>query len=138
MPLHRVLTSLLFLSIQGCGSADTLPETVPVSGTVTFEGDPVPFGTIALYPLDDDIDNRGRPPMGEISEGAFRLTTFRLNDGAIPGRYKVLVDCHSGGPSPENPRGKTNWIVPERYAVLETSPLEVEITPDGEEIHLEF
>jgi len=145
MQSRHVLVGLMLLLLltvglrMGCAPAQhQLPKTVPVSGTVTYHNKPVPFGMIVLHPVDAGIQNAGRLPMGQISQGAFRLTTFNLNDGAIPARYRAIVDCREGGPTPENPRAKTNWIVPELYAEAKTSPLEVEITLETKEIHLDF
>lgn len=120
----------------GCGSG--LPETAPVTGKVTINGQAVQSGKITFYPAE------GRPAMGEIgSDGTFRLTTFADGDGAVLGKHKVTIKATqvTGTPPPrsfeeELARAKektpmtasvVEWIVPEKYARQESTPLEREV-----------
>ena len=71
-----VLVAVLCLLAAGCGGPSR-PETVPVSGRVTYQGKPVPMGQIMFYP------DQGRPATGAIdADGNYRLTTFTTADGA--------------------------------------------------------
>ncbi len=70
------------LTIAGCGSG-----TVSVKGVVTLDGVPLPKAAVSFVPLGE-----GRPAYGQTdANGNFRLTTFKADDGVLPGEYKVLV-----------------------------------------------
>lgn len=115
----------------GCGP--TRPETAPVAGRVTFQGKPVAEGMITFLP------EHGRPAIGAIGpDGGYRLTTFETGDGAPPGKYTVTIEARrvTAPPAPKNmkdevnlPLGRTKveWLVPERYARPDTSPLKAEV-----------
>src|ERR1044071_5554060 len=76
-------TGLLAL-VSGLGCSDGRPVRVPISGTVTIDGEPVTRGSIKFVP-----DN-GRPSSGQINaDGRFTLTCYDGNDGALPGKHRV-------------------------------------------------
>ena len=94
MKFHRVLCRPLALAAAaalavgsaGCGSGQL--GTAPVSGKVSFNGAPVPGGTITFYPAGEGGDSR--PASGAVNpDGTFSLTTYEPGDGAVPGKYKV-------------------------------------------------
>src|SRR4051794_14032096 len=67
----------------GCGQG----KTVKVEGVVTLDGKALPAATVIFVPVGD-----GRAASGRTDQdGIFRLTTFRTDDGAVPGEYKVTV-----------------------------------------------
>jgi hypothetical protein len=69
----------------GCGGAG---RPVKVEGLVTLDGQPVGGATVIFNPLARD----GRQASGVTGEdGRFRLTTYRVDDGALPGEYKVTI-----------------------------------------------
>jgi len=125
---------VLVLGVTGC--ARRLPETARVTGRVTLQGKAVPSGRIVFYP------EKGRPAMGTIeADGQYRLTTFAPNDGAILGQHRVTIEAKRlinpnapksaeeefrGGLGPNTPV-EIKWLVPEKYAQQETSPLAVEV-----------
>ena len=87
--VRRAVAGLLLLPLvalaAGCGA---LGKPVKVSGVVTLDGKPLPGATVTYTPVNDS----GRPASGRTdTDGSFRLTTFRSDDGALPGEYKVIV-----------------------------------------------
>jgi hypothetical protein len=80
-----VAVAAVLAGTLGCGSS-----VHPVRGRVTFEGKPLPGGgAIAFMPLDD---RPGKAAGGEIAEdGTYRLTTFRQDDGSMPGEFRVVI-----------------------------------------------
>jgi hypothetical protein len=87
-----IVGSLAWAIAFGCSKAPKLP-TVPVSGTVTLDGQPLDGANVAFSPVDLD----GKPANATTdSQGAFRLKTyigasFGQADGALPGEYTVMV-----------------------------------------------
>src|SRR5262245_28596383 len=78
--LSRVCSALILLgllSLVGCG-----PNTSEVSGTVTFEGQPVPEGDIIF----SDEANKIAPDASKIKDGKFKFT-------AKLGKKKVQIQA---------------------------------------------
>lgn len=104
-------TALVAVAFAGC---DSRPERVPVSGTVTIDGEPVEHGTIMVIPAEM------RPAYGTLGPGGkFTLTTFEANDGVAPGTHKVTVVA-------TEPQGANaqKWHAPQKYS----DPLETDVT----------
>src|SRR4051812_41271144 len=84
------LAGMGLVLVVGCGDSSGLAKRYPVSGTVTYKGQPVEKGTVNFIPAAPD---KGREATGSISNGRFRLTTSTPDDGAMPGQYKVTVQA---------------------------------------------
>jgi hypothetical protein len=69
---------------SGCGSGDDLPRE-PISGTVTFEGQPIASGSIQFLPRQT---KEGIASGGVIADGRFRVVR---EDGPVPGSYQVMI-----------------------------------------------
>jgi hypothetical protein len=81
----RLLTlGLAGLLLAGCGPAG--PPTYEVSGTVTWNGQPLPAGDIIFQPVDGTV----APDPGKIRQGQFR---FR----AKAGLKKVVIYATRAG-----------------------------------------
>ncbi len=85
---HAASALLTALAIAGCGDptapADTIPR-VPVSGTVTLNGTPLPEGTIQFEPAEG---TKGDLTAGDIIAGKFSIEKAQ---GPVPGKYKVKI-----------------------------------------------
>jgi hypothetical protein len=69
----------------GCGDA----KTVKLQGTVTLDGKPLAGAMVTFLPLNEKA---GRAGGGRSDSGGnFRLTTFKTDDGLLPGQYRVTV-----------------------------------------------
>ena len=115
--------------VTGCGGNAT-PATAPVSGQVIFEGTPVTNATVTFTP------EAGRPATGSIDgEGRFSLSTFRPNDGAVPGRHRVTFGSTAEVPMPGTPEAKGSKAdkppFPKRYGGLSTTDLEIDVPAGG-------
>jgi hypothetical protein len=81
-----VLLLVLTAFQAGCGGAD---KPVKIQGTVTLDGQPLPGATVTFLP---SKDTAGRIAAGRTeSDGSFRLTTYKTDDGALRGQYQVTV-----------------------------------------------
>ncbi len=70
--------------VLGCGGSGA----VKVRGTVTLDGKPVDGAGVTFIPTGEG----GRQASGTTgADGSFQLTTYKPNDGALPGEYKVIV-----------------------------------------------
>ena len=86
-PARDILFAFVFLVAAGCGSKG-LEGIIPIRGDVTHKGKPLRSGEVRYLPVDPE----GRVARGLIqSDGSFRLTTVEMNDGALPGEYRIAV-----------------------------------------------
>ena len=70
--------SLIPLAFGGCGSGDGKAK---ISGTVSFDGQPIPEGYITFTP-----QGTGAPDAGQNKDGKFTLR-------AIPGKHRIQVEA---------------------------------------------
>jgi hypothetical protein len=119
----------LLLGLTGCGNSQgPAPEKAyPVKGKVLLaNGEPVRSGRVILHPKDNPL---GVECFGEIqADGSFQLTTYKLNDGAVPGHYIVTVTPFSYKTG--NLKVSGAGLIPKRYTEAETSGLDVDIKPE--------
>src|SRR5579883_1927961 len=83
------LAVLVFLWCPGCGSKEGpyVAATVPVKGSVTYQGKKLTQGEVTFESLEN-----GREAHGRIQpDGTFVLTTFKEGDGALAGDHRVAV-----------------------------------------------
>lgn len=82
------------LLLSGCGDANTGPETVPVSGTVTLDGKPVSGAQVTFvhetFAAFGETDANGK---------------YELVPGAVPGENKIVLSKWEGGPAPGEDTG---------------------------------
>ena len=79
------MSGILFMT--SCGTDDGLGKRFPVSGKVTYNGNPLEKGVISFVP----DDPKGVGATGPIENGAYTLSTGGNNDGARAGKYKVAI-----------------------------------------------
>jgi hypothetical protein len=102
-----------------------------VSGTVTWQGKPVPDAVVAFV-------HKNRPGANGRTDaaGRFSLTTFQPGDGAHFGSFRVAIEPFKPGsgpdaapPSPlERPKpAPERKDIPEVYRSPATSPLTAEV-----------
>lgn len=133
----RTLPATLALMALGCGSGSEFPETLPVSGKVTYKGQPVPKGTITFQPDQGQVATAPIQP-----DGSYQLSTFAPNDGALPGHHKVMVLANDGadnmmpGSSPGYKTPKD--LVPKKYSSLATSGLAADVIKDKKEYNFDL
>ena len=80
-----ILTASCGLLIASCGGEPIFAKRYPVSGKVTYNGQPLEKGSISFVP------EKGASATGSIEHGDYALSTEGNNDGALPGKYKVTI-----------------------------------------------
>ena len=102
------LTTLLALAgtlgMSGCGGGDDgppPPETAPVSGKVSYNGEPVEGATVIF-----SVVGAPRSASGITNaQGQYTLSTFGSGDGAILGENAVSIVKTEGGEVPSTASG---------------------------------
>lgn len=125
----------------GCESSTgpkaTVEAVVPVSGTLTYKGEPLENHQISFLPSDGR-----RPAIGTTdATGRFTMGTNRAGDGAPPGTHKVTVVWSP--PTPPDGAGQETVIddptllpkpkvqIPAKYSSPESSGLTQEVPAGG-------
>lgn len=147
-----LLSPFLFVALlttAGCGSKSNV---VKVEGVVTLDGQPLSGATVTYVPVENGRAASGRTDV----DGRFYLTTFRTDDGAMAGNYKVVVvvdetDEKSVGRDPKTfdneekaanykkhmtmgkkpPEKKKSPKVPPIYSDVKQTPLKETVPPTG-------
>ncbi len=86
----------------GCGQGG--PPTYPLSGSVTWNGKPVPVGLIRLVP-DADAGNPGPAAVAVIKEGRYATP---VGKGIVGGKYLVTISGNDGVPIENQEEGIRN------------------------------
>jgi len=114
VPWPVVMACLLFV---GCGKS-VPPGTIPVSGTVTLGGKPLPTGAVHFSTAD-----RGRSSATKVSGGSFATHL-------VPADYTIAVTADTQPEMVDEATGKLippKRIVPEKYMSPKTSGLKAPI-----------
>jgi hypothetical protein len=120
--VRRLRVAMVASAILAAGCGKPPLEYVPVQGSVTYKGEPVPFGEVYFAPIHDT----GRAAVAPISEGQYTVMTLEAAPGLVPGEYTVHIrtELPFGYPT-SAPKPKLNakgWFpVPPRYWRADTS-----------------
>jgi hypothetical protein len=93
-----VLSLVLATAIWGCGAKDEGPARVDVSGTVTYQGNPVPRGFVTFYP-DTTKGTTGPTSKAKIVEGRYDT---RAEGSSAPISGDLIVEVNGFGPPVPN------------------------------------
>ena len=112
-----IIVIALFVAI-GCGKQMTFSDSVPAGGKITANGKPLNDVRVMFVPIDSMA-----PASGAAQHGSFTLQTVDEKKGALPGKYRVVIQA-----DPKKPAGIRG--VPVKYT-LDNSPLEVTVPASG-------
>jgi hypothetical protein len=134
---------------SGCGD-DGLEKRYPVTGTVTYQDQPVEKGVISFAP-----EGAGRAASGTIVGGSFTMTTLTPNDGVVPGPYLVSITALEpdsritqgnekiqGMPPMGRQIARSNRtakrLIPQKYEAAATSGLKAMVKPESNTLKFEL
>ena len=120
----------------GCGADDGRIKVYPAQGKVLVKGQPALGARVVFYPTTSDVDGKKLPtPAGDTdASGKYVLTSYKPEDGAPAGDYKVTVVWLE--PPPANAQGIFDQKdrLQGRYSDPQTSPLKATVPEGGGEI----
>ena len=131
----------VLLTLVGCSSDNSTsqrPRVVPVSGRVIANGQPLAGAHVTFT---NTQANRSAFAKTD-EEGKFRLTTFKPNDGAVPGKQQISVSklesieqANAGVDRTTTPNAAPTaarrWLIPRHYGDIRTSGLSAEVPEEG-------
>jgi len=88
-----LLATFAIVFAVGCG--DSGPVTYPVSGNVTYKGQPVPLGSVAFIPNAAQDNTSAIQAYASIIDGTFKTDAGKGHEG---GSYIVKVNGFDGVP----------------------------------------
>jgi hypothetical protein len=111
-----ILASLLIPAVFGCGSSG--PREYEVTGTVTFDDQPVADGYITFLPEEKEFG----PDAGKIVDGKYRAKVK-------PGNKRVVIQASRPVPGKKGPMGEQEIeaYIPARYSDREKTELRAEV-----------
>jgi hypothetical protein len=133
----RILRLLSALAIvAGCDSSTKGPQTYPVTGQVTLDGQPVAAADVAFLPSPSTPD---AVPAQAVTDENGRFEVVSLFDqgrtsqaGMTAGTYGVQVTQLKPPPSNAGLSQAPRNMLPQKYASPATSGLSATVVPDGE------
>lgn len=145
-PFPVVLGLMGALIMQGCSGSeepDTRPARTKISGTVTYNDNPLADAIITFHPVEaGKSGSNGR----SNAEGLFEMGTFEATDGVLPGQYEVTItklDGASGANAPSEddpdydpnpaPESEPKNLLPKKYSDPKQSGLTISVQ-DGQEV----
>lgn len=127
-----LLAAVLAATASGCGKRAR--DLAPVTGKVTYRGQPLHFGAVSLHP------ESGQHATAIIKpDGTFELSTPEEGAGVPVGKCHVRIVCYENQNPELPPRqpgthftlGKS--LIPLKYTSCQTSGITVEVNPDKNE-----
>ena len=127
--MQKFVSVLLLLAfvVAGSGCGDGKLKTYPVSGTVTYQGEPLAGATVSFSPKTEGEGNTGFAKTD--AQGFYQLQTTqgRVNAGTTPGEYYVtIIKVESVGTGKmvvedgiTREEEKTVSRIPEKYSSIE-------------------
>lgn len=123
-----LLAVALGIGLSGCGGKSG-PTLVQLSGTILFEGRPIPPGTLTFIPK----EGQGPTATGTIADaGRFTVSTHHPGDGISPGAYRIRVESWETPPTMGGPPAKS--AVPEKYTNMNTTDLTLDVPNEREQV----
>ncbi len=104
--------AFLVLVVEGCNS----PKTYPVEGKIIWKGENKAATELVGGSVLFESEEGNGSAVGEIeANGTFRLTTFKKNDGALPGKYTVTLTAKDVDEADDRPRPNRKPILDQKY-----------------------
>ena len=111
VPSSMAALGMICFALCGCGDGGPVyPPPVAVSGKVVLNGQPLTGGTIRFVPADPI---KALPGSSAVqSDGSFKVTTSKPDDGLVPGKYTVFFDPPVAA---DGSKSAAAVIIPEKY-----------------------
>jgi hypothetical protein len=133
------VAALCAASLVGCTDSPTGPETVNVTGTVSYQGNPVAGANVLFQPIDGSSDTLASQSLTDET-GRFELSTHvgggKFKPGIVPDKYAVTItklDTASISTTLAPPKN----LLPKKYGNAKTSGLSADVAA-GKENDFEF
>jgi hypothetical protein len=133
------LTATLLLATCGCAPKPSGPETCPVTGVVTLDGQPVEDADITFHASSPDAKFAGGYAVTD-AEGSYAAAIFvdggrATQEGLPPGEYAVAIVKLESVPGDANLTAPPRNVLPAKYDSQKTSGLSIAVSAEGPNRH---
>jgi hypothetical protein len=113
--------AVVVVGLMGCAKSEPAGvSVVPVKGTITFKGQPMPGAIVGLHPKTPLGENVPTPRASVTKDGTFEVSTYRGGDGAPEGEYVLTVQWYKPIKNGSDVVAGPN-VIPPKYSRPETS-----------------
>lgn len=135
--MRGLSVGVLVVACAGCGGGPSLPDTVPVSGKVTLNGQPLADASVTFVPTGT---TRGDGGFGTTAaDGRYELRYLRGGAGVPAGTYRVVISKRAmpdGSPAVEGPDvapidSPAREVLPPKYSHEEYTTLSATVPAGG-------
>ena len=124
---YVLASTVLLLSLAGCGPDG--PQRAEVSGTIKFNGEPIPEGSINFFPTDG---TKGPEAGAVVTNGKFHIP---YSTGPVVGKHTVeLKYFGETGQMVQDPTAPPGKMIPLRdnlFKTVITEPIVREVKPNA-------
>ena len=132
-----VIGAALAIGLTGCGKSESRVKVYPVSGTVTFNGEPAEGAQVILHPQGHALPEN-LAPLGTVkADGSFQIGVYENNDGAPAGDYVATVEWLKVVQT-EGGAGRGPNVLPAEYAKADTSPVKLTVKQETNDLPIEI
>ena len=126
----------LVLILAGAAGCNSGPKLYPVRGKVVYgDGSPMKGGAVMFELVDNPLHVMSQGTI-DNDTGEFTLTTYKPGDGALTGRYRVIIRGRRSNPKSEVVDPVTIGQIHPRFQDFATSGLEFTVEPKDNELTL--
>ncbi|MGE5195122.1 MAG: carboxypeptidase-like regulatory domain-containing protein [Deltaproteobacteria bacterium] len=131
------LCAFACLAASGCGGQAEVPELVPVTGKVTFGGQPLADALVVFMPADpseeEGMTDIVRPTARTDADGSYELA-WNDNTGAPPGKYNIIIMAFKPRGETDDTEERPASLIPEKYGDPKASGLAREVKDAGDNV----
>jgi hypothetical protein len=121
-------------AVSGCTRSQQGPATVEVTGTVTYEGQPIDGANVIFHPANGSDQTLASQALTD-KNGRFELSTHvgggKFKTGIVPGNYAVTIKKLDTA-AIANTLAPPKDLLPNRYGSPKTSGLTAKVADDQE------
>lgn len=129
------LGAIILTTLSGCGGT----PTVPVTGMVTYKGQPVQGGSLMFSPISTGKDQTpGQPAIGVINTDGTYTLARSAGTGVQVGRHRLTYSPPAQELTEEQRTNPRYIAPPPAYMGLATKESEVEVTPNTITLDIEL
>lgn len=121
--------------VTGCNFESPRLPVFPVTGKVTYKGQPADGAQVVLFPVNPDIAAEIAPSARVQKDGSFAITAYDPGDGAPEGDYVVTVSWRKVVKDKAGDFAGPN-VIPKEYGSAATSPVKISVKGAPTEIPL--
>ena len=137
-PLLACMIASIF--VAGCGGPSG-PKTISASGSITYKGQPLEFGTVTFSPVDPNVSVATSAP---IVKGSYQT---EKGLGVTTGDYKVVInaqripaDLNETSKNKSKPAAKPggDFTIPQKYTSYKTTDLDLKVSAKDRSVSKDF